>query len=63
MTKDEAFKLAEKFFLRNFSEDAPNYLGISVTKCAERDTEWVCSMLERFIEFERGIIETLSKKE
>ena len=62
MTKDQAFRYAEKFFLKNYGEVSPEYCAIAMTKCAEKDAVWVCRALEAFIDFEKEIIHVLKKE-
>ena len=53
---------AEKFLLKNYGEANPEYCGIAMTKCAEKDAEWVCRTMEAFIDFEKEIIQVLKKE-
>ena len=62
MTKEQAFKCAEKFLLMNYGEENLEYCALAMTKCAERDAEWVCRALERFIDFEKEIVDALKEK-
>ena len=59
MTKNEAFKYAERFLLSSYGDGLPEYCALAIAKCAERDEKWICSRLEEFIEFEREIIKTI----
>ena len=63
MTKEEAYKLAEKFLTRAYGDDNAEYVAMAVTAVADKDDWQIIKMLESFIKFENDIINTLKNKE
>ena len=64
MTKEEAYKLAEKFLMRAYGSDNQEYVAMATTAVADKDDWKIIKMLESFIKFENDIIDALkSKKE
>ena len=61
MTKEEAYKLAEKFLIRAYGSDNAEYAAMAVTAVADKDTWKIIKMLESFIKFENDIIDALKK--
>ena len=61
MTKEEAYKLAEKFLIRAYGSDNAEYVTMATTAVADKDDWQIIKMLESFIKFENDIIEALKK--
>ena len=61
MTKEEAYKMAEKFLIRAYGSDNPEYVTIAMTAIVDKDDWKIVKMLESFIKFENDIIDTLKK--
>lgn len=62
MTKEEAYKLAEKFLIRAYGSDNPEYVAIAMTAVANKDDWRIIKMLESFIKFENDIIDALKEE-
>ena len=63
MTKEEAYKLAEKFLTRAYGDDNAQSEAMAVTADADKDDWKIIKMLESFIKFENDIIDALKSKE
>ena len=62
MTKEEAYKMAEKFLIRAYGDDNVELIGIAMTAVADKDDWKLIKMLESFIKFENDIIDALKQK-
>ena len=63
MTKDEAYKLAERFLIKSYGNDNPEYVAMAITAVAQKDAWQIIKMLESFIKFENDIINALRNEE